>query len=106
MARSEIDREKKGIILLEGKRLIREAVNAGLAFRSIYFTHAKHVIGLPLQQLADSGSLLYKVTDAHMKVWSSAVTPPGIMGKFLFSACAILCLQILLFTQDYLLICN
>jgi 16S rRNA (guanosine(1370)-2'-O)-methyltransferase len=83
-AKSLAGRLRKRIILLEGKRLVNEAVKTRQDLKSVFFTHMELLEGLPVEQLATSGVKLYKVKPDHMKVWSDTVSPQGIMGRFTY----------------------
>ncbi|BFZ05512.1 hypothetical protein BsWGS_08551 [Bradybaena similaris] len=67
-------------ILLEGRRLINDALLLGAKPKSIYFCDAAVLKGLPSHLLKDVE--LYKILYKDMKVWSDAVTPVGILGVF------------------------
>jgi len=81
-AKSLTGRERRKIILLEGRRLVMEAVQTSQPLKSIFFTDAEVLEGLPVQSLTESGVKFYRVKKDHMKLWSDTVTPQGIMGKF------------------------
>lgn len=81
-AKSMAGRHSKRIILLEGKRLVNEAIQTQQDLKSVFFTHTDVLQGLPVDLLAAQGVELYRVNPNHMKVWSDTVTPQGIMGKF------------------------
>ena len=80
-AKSLPARRVKGLILLEGKRLVREAVLTDQELKSVFFTQFEVLDGLPIQALVNRGVKLYKVKADHMQVWSDTVTPQGLMGK-------------------------
>ena len=71
-------REKKGLILLEGHRLISDAIDAGVDFKALYFTKVELLQMVPWQ-LAQCH--LYKVQQKQMKLWSDVMTPSGVMGN-------------------------
>ncbi|KAK8788041.1 hypothetical protein V5799_022182 [Amblyomma americanum] len=73
-------REKLNKILLEGKRLICDALKAGVKCESIYFSLPEHLEGLPLDTLREDQ--IKKVFYKKMKIWSGLTTCPGIMGVF------------------------
>jgi len=82
-AKSVTGREKKKIMLLEGRRLVNEAVQTSQRLQSVFFTDAELLEGLPLKSLAESGVKFYKVKKDHMNLWSDTVTPQGILGNSL-----------------------
>jgi len=69
------------MILLEGKRLVYEAVKTGQELKSIFFTQPELLSDLPLQQLVAEGVKLFRVKPDHMQLWSDTVTSPGLMGR-------------------------
>ncbi|XP_075541336.1 rRNA methyltransferase 3, mitochondrial isoform X2 [Dermacentor variabilis] len=73
-------REKLNKVLLEGKRLIADALKAGVECESIYFTLPENIEGLPLETLREDQ--IKKVFYKKMKIWSDMTTCPGIMGVF------------------------
>jgi len=79
-AKSLIGRERKKIILLEGRRLVNEAVQSSQPIRSIFFTDAEVLEEFPVKSLAESGVKFYKVKKDHMNMWSDTIAPQGIMG--------------------------
>jgi len=80
-AKSVVGREKKKIILLEGQRLVSEAVQTSQLIKCIFFTDAEVLQGFPVKSLAESGTKFYKVKKDHMNLWSDTVAPQGIMGN-------------------------
>ena len=77
-AKSRKERMKKRIILLEGHRLISDAILSGAEARCIYFSQIDSLKRLPVHE---TNAVLYKVQYQHMKIWSDLETPPGIMGR-------------------------
>jgi len=80
-AKSVLGRERKKLILLEGRRLVTEAVRTSQLIKFIFFTDADVLAGLPVESLAESGVNFFKVKKDHMNVWSDTVAPQGIMGS-------------------------
>lgn len=75
-------RETMNLIVLEGKRLINDAIEAKIKLKYIYFTleeHLKDIHNLE-QIMATDGTKLMKVLYRDMKIFSSLVTAPGIMA--------------------------
>ncbi|XP_004594086.2 rRNA methyltransferase 3, mitochondrial isoform X2 [Ochotona princeps] len=73
-------REKHGKILLEGRRLIADALRAGAVPQVFFFSRLEYLRELPLEKLR--GVSLIKVKFEDIKDWSDLVTPQGIMGIF------------------------
>jgi tRNA G18 (ribose-2'-O)-methylase SpoU len=72
-------REKQGKILLEGRRLIADALKAGAVPKAFFFSRLEYVKELPVDKLKDVS--LIKVKFEDIKDWSDLVTPQGIMGQ-------------------------
>lgn len=79
MALSRTFREKKGKILLEGKRLICDALNAGANPQIVFFSAKEHLLELPVDKL--KRATLLKVKFEDIKIYSELVTPQGVIGK-------------------------
>jgi len=79
-AKSVTGRERRKIILLEGRRLVTEAVQTSQRLRAVFFTDAEVLDGLPVDSLTESGVKFYRVKKDHMNLWSDTVAPQGIMG--------------------------
>ncbi|XP_038942256.1 rRNA methyltransferase 3, mitochondrial isoform X3 [Rattus norvegicus] len=73
-------REKQGKILLEGRRLIADALKAGAVPKMFFFSRLEYIKELPVDKL--KGVSLIKVKFEDIKDWSDLVTPQGIMGIF------------------------
>ncbi|XP_062967148.1 rRNA methyltransferase 3, mitochondrial [Cynocephalus volans] len=73
-------REKQGKILLEGRRLIADALKAGAVPKVFFFSRLEYIKELPVDKL--KGVSLIKVKFEDIKDWSDLVTPQGIMGIF------------------------
>lgn len=76
-------REKQGKILLEGRRLIADALKAGAVPKVFFFSRVEYLKELPIDKL--KGVSLIKVKFEDIKDWSDLVTPQGIMGQWLHS---------------------
>lgn len=76
-------REKQGKILLEGRRLIADALKAGAVPKIFFFSRLEYIKELPIEKL--KGVSLIKVKFEDIKDWSDLVTPQGIMGQWLSS---------------------
>ncbi|KAM6163344.1 rRNA methyltransferase 3, mitochondrial [Rhynchocyon petersi] len=73
-------RDKKGKILLEGRRLIADALKAGAVPETFFFSRLEYIKELPVDKL--KGVSLIKVKFEDIKDWSDLVTPQGIIGIF------------------------
>nr|XP_056720999.1 rRNA methyltransferase 3, mitochondrial [Euleptes europaea] len=80
IAKSRTFREKHGKILLEGRRLINDALAAGAAPQTLFFTTLDHLRELPAAKL--KGATLIKVRFEDLKTWSDVITPQGVIGIF------------------------
>ena len=81
--KSRNQREKTGFIILEGKRLISDAIKAGLKLNTIFFSLEENLVGIPdLEKLAEKGVQFKKVFYKDLKYFSEMCTSPGIMGVF------------------------
>jgi tRNA G18 (ribose-2'-O)-methylase SpoU len=72
-------RKASGRILLEGERLIADAMNAGANAETIFFSDTKLLTTLPLIKYPSIE--LYQVHHSKIQLWSDLITSPGIMGK-------------------------
>ncbi|KAL8588145.1 hypothetical protein ACOMHN_044115 [Nucella lapillus] len=79
-AKSRKEREKSGLILLEGRRLILDSLLAGAQLKYLYFTDASLLTSLPPELVGNAD--LYKVQYRHLKLWADTQTPAGITGIF------------------------
>lgn len=71
-------REKNNTILLEGLRLIQDALQAGAIPKAIFFSRLSDV--LPLSIFKDAK--LYKVPYRTIQLWSNLTTSPGLLGNY------------------------
>lgn len=78
VARSRSFREKEGKVLLEGRRLICDALSAGASPQMLFFSAVERLQELPLDKLQQVK--LIKVKYEDMKTWSDLVTPQGVIG--------------------------
>lgn len=83
--RSRKRRDKNRQIIIEGRRLITEALQCGLKMEALIFSQ-KDQLALVKEQVSRSqlerGTKIYKVPQHDLKTWSSLVTPPGLMAIF------------------------
>uniref|UniRef100_A0A671QHK3 Mitochondrial rRNA methyltransferase 3a n=1 Tax=Sinocyclocheilus anshuiensis TaxID=1608454 RepID=A0A671QHK3_9TELE len=80
VARSRAFRDKEGKVLLEGRRLICDALSAGAAPQMLFFSAVERLQELPLDKLQQAK--LIKVRYEDMKTWSDLVTPQGVIAIF------------------------
>ncbi|XP_077579124.1 rRNA methyltransferase 3A, mitochondrial [Stigmatopora nigra] len=80
VARSRTFREQQGKVLLEGRRLICDALNAGAVPQTIFFSTLERLQELPLDKLKRAS--LVKVKFEEIKLWSDLVAPQGVIGIF------------------------
>lgn len=76
--------KKKSSFLVEGKRLIKEALKSGCHLQYILFSRKNDVEDLK-SELPKLGAQLYKMPYEEMQLWSDLTTNPGIMGNHLHS---------------------
>lgn len=77
--RTKKNRRKNGQILLEGFRLIQDAIEAGAVPKIIFFSRLADVLQLTLPE----GVQLYKIPYRTIQLWSTLMTSPGILGKLI-----------------------
>ncbi|KAK7866272.1 hypothetical protein R5R35_007107 [Gryllus longicercus] len=75
--KSKKKREKKHNILLEGKRLIRDAVDAGVLPEAVFFSRLKDLKDL---NLPHEGVKIFKITYKKLSLWSGVATSPGVLA--------------------------
>lgn len=78
--KSRSDKLKKKLMLLEGKRLIKEALEANCKLEYLLFSRLKDVEYLR-PSFPHTGVKLYKMPYKDMQMWSNLTTNPGIMGR-------------------------
>uniref|UniRef100_A0A8C6TJC5 Mitochondrial rRNA methyltransferase 3a n=1 Tax=Neogobius melanostomus TaxID=47308 RepID=A0A8C6TJC5_9GOBI len=71
VARSRKFREQQGKILLEGRRLISDALNAGANPQMVFFSTMERLLELPVDKL--KRATLVKVKFEDIKIWSDLV---------------------------------
>lgn len=89
VARSRNYREHQGKILLEGKRLICDALAAGAKPQTLFFSSIERLSELPLDKLKRANIVKVKFDD--LKKWSDLIAPQGVIGAvppyFPFTSC-------------------
>lgn len=81
IAKSKKFRDHHGKVLLEGHRLIKDALEAGAVLQTLFFSTVGHLKELPEAELKRAN--LVKVKFEDIKSWSDVVTPQGLIGKCL-----------------------
>ncbi|KAJ8959964.1 hypothetical protein NQ318_009397 [Aromia moschata] len=79
--KSKKEKEKKDLILLEGKRLIKDALIAGCKLEYILFSRMQELNYIK-PFLPKLGAQLYKMPYREIQMWSDLTTSPGLMGIF------------------------
>lgn len=79
IAKSKKFRDHHGKVLLEGHRLIKDALEAGAVLQTLFFSTVGHLKELPEAQLKRAN--LVKVKFEDIKSWSDLVTPQGLIGR-------------------------
>ena len=78
--KSRKKRKNHDRVLLEGTRLITDAIHAGEIPEMIIFSNPNELKKLPLPE---KDVKIYKVPYRSIQLWSSLTTPPGIMGEYM-----------------------
>lgn len=73
-------RSQKHEILVEGRRLIIDAVEAGLKLETLLFSDREEFNSIENRLVGESD--IYKVPYSDLKMWSGLTTCPGLMGIF------------------------
>lgn len=79
--KSRKGREQQDTVLLEGTRLIRDALQAGCKPESILFSRVREVNKI-VELLPKYNVNLFRVPYKELQVWSTLTTSPGIIGIF------------------------
>ncbi|XP_064619747.1 rRNA methyltransferase 3, mitochondrial-like [Lineus longissimus] len=79
LTKSRKYRQKEGKILLEGKRLISDAISAGAEMEALYFSRLTSLDDIPV---TSSDAKVYKLKYTSLKNWSDTKSPAGLMGIF------------------------
>ncbi|NXL43068.1 MRM3 methyltransferase, partial [Podilymbus podiceps] len=80
VAKSKKFRDHHGKVLLEGHRLIRDALEAGAALQTLFFSTVGQLKELPEAELKRAN--LVKVKFEDIKIWSDLIAPQGLIGIF------------------------
>lgn len=79
IARSKKLREQQGKVVLEGKHLIRSALDAGAIAQNVYFSSVDALRELPLDKLRRTSIVKVRMEDP--KIWSDLDISKNIIGK-------------------------
>lgn len=79
IARSKKIREQQGKVVLEGKRLVCSALDAGAIAQTVYFSSVDALRELPSDKLRSTSIVKVRMEDP--KVWSDLDTSQDIIGK-------------------------
>ncbi|NXP67131.1 MRM3 methyltransferase, partial [Chloropsis cyanopogon] len=80
IAKSKKFRDHHGKVLLEGHRLIKDALEAGAVPQTLFFSTVGHLKLLPEAEIKQAS--LVKVKFEDIKTWSDLVAPQGLLGIF------------------------
>ncbi|XP_075709038.1 rRNA methyltransferase 3, mitochondrial [Rhinoderma darwinii] len=80
IAKSKKFRERHGQVLLEGHRLLVDALEAGAVLQTLFFSRVDQLKTLPAERLKKAN--LIKVKFENIKTWSDVIMPQGLMGIF------------------------
>nr|CAD7263300.1 unnamed protein product [Timema shepardi] len=78
LVKSKNKREKGKLILLEGKRLIADAILSGFPLQMVFFSRLSDLKNLNLPSF---GVQVYKLPYKTLSLWSDVSTSPGIVGN-------------------------
>lgn len=80
---SKKQQERKHLLVLEGRRLIQDAIKVGLKMNFLIFSKIEQVklLADDLKNKPPTAKLL-KVANHNLKFWSAVTTAPGVMGIF------------------------
>lgn len=78
---SKKHRDNRQLLLLEGRRLVQDALTSGLTMKYLIFSKSEQV-KLIVDDVNKSPGKLIKIANHNLKFWSQLTTPPGILGIF------------------------
>jgi hypothetical protein len=78
IAKSRNKKKKRSVIVLEGKRLIKDAIAAGYVPDKVFFSRVEDAADL---NLPNEGVELYKTSYKSLSLWSDLTTSPGVLGE-------------------------
>ena len=77
--KSKKEREKRKEIILEGRRLIIDALKANVVMKALYFSKTELLENFPSKSI---NFPVFKLPYKHFKLWTDTETPQGILGNF------------------------
>uniref|UniRef100_A0A8C5QRD1 RNA 2-O ribose methyltransferase substrate binding domain-containing protein n=1 Tax=Leptobrachium leishanense TaxID=445787 RepID=A0A8C5QRD1_9ANUR len=80
IAKSKKFRDRHGQVLLEGRRLLEDALEAGALLKTLFFSRVDLLKELPTDKLKKAKLIKVKFEDVSM--WSDVVSPQGLIGIF------------------------
>ncbi|KAE8624971.1 hypothetical protein XENTR_v10006111 [Xenopus tropicalis] len=80
IAKSKKFRDRHGQVLLEGRRLLTDALESGAVLQTLFFSRVDYLKLFPPDKLRKAN--LIKVNFDNIKIWSDVVAPQGLMGIF------------------------
>uniref|UniRef100_UPI00358EDA57 rRNA methyltransferase 3, mitochondrial isoform X1 n=1 Tax=Myxine glutinosa TaxID=7769 RepID=UPI00358EDA57 len=78
LTRSSTKRDKSGCVVLEGRRLVADALQAGATLESLFYTEPSALDGLPLAHLPPA--VFNRMRSEQLQRWSDVVASQGIIG--------------------------
>ncbi|KAG4080047.1 hypothetical protein HA402_006359 [Bradysia odoriphaga] len=78
LVKSKKQRSVKHLLLLEGRRLILDAINCGLPLKYLIFSDIEQL--KLVSKFAPKDVTCYKVSEGDMSFWSTLTTSPGLMA--------------------------
>ncbi|XP_038059015.1 rRNA methyltransferase 3, mitochondrial-like [Patiria miniata] len=79
LVKSRKARQQTGRVMLEGRRLITDAIESGLQAHTIFFSRLENLEGIPVHK---TQAALIKVPFNDIAMWSDVVTTQGVIGVF------------------------
>ncbi|XP_071790356.1 rRNA methyltransferase 3, mitochondrial-like [Asterias amurensis] len=79
LVKSRKYREQSGRVMIEGRRLISDAINSGVQAHTLFFSQLQSLEGIPLHK---TRAVLVKIPYREITMWSDVVTPQGVIGVF------------------------
>ena len=86
LVKSRKYREQSGRVMIEGRRLISDAINSGVQAHTLFFSQLQSLEGIPLHK---TRAVVVKVPYREITMWSDVVTPQGVIGKNDLMACIV-----------------
>ncbi|XP_059613357.1 rRNA methyltransferase 3, mitochondrial [Phlebotomus argentipes] len=75
--------KKGGLLLLEGRRLIEDALKCNVRMRKLFFSRPEDLQDLAEQiKMSPTKTELYRITYKDLTLWSQLTTSPGLMAIF------------------------